>query len=168
MEASGTGNMKMALNGALTIGTLDGANVEIREKVGDDNIFIFGLTTEQVAERRRNGVDARETIANSPILREVLDSVAHGVFSPDDRTRYAQLVDVLTYHDHFLVTADFDAYYAAQRAVDRKWRDRKSWQRSAILNTARTSWFSSDRAIAEYAEEIWNVPVREVKSDELR
>jgi starch phosphorylase len=161
MEASGTGNMKMALNGALTIGTLDGANVEIREKVGDDNIFIFGLTTEQVAERRRNGIDARETIAQSPILREVLDSVAHGVFSPDDRSRYAQLVDVLTYYDHFLVTADFDAYYAAQRAVDRKWRDRKSWQRSAILNTARTAWFSSDRAIAEYAEEIWNVPVRE-------
>uniref|UniRef100_UPI0025E2E537 glycogen/starch/alpha-glucan family phosphorylase n=1 Tax=uncultured Rhodoblastus sp. TaxID=543037 RepID=UPI0025E2E537 len=161
MEASGTGNMKMALNGALTIGTLDGANVEIRERVGDDNIFIFGLTTEQVAERRRNGIDARETIAQSPILREVLDSVAHGVFSPDDRSRYSQLVDVLTYYDHFLVTADFDAYYAAQRAVDRKWRDRKSWQRSAILNTARTAWFSSDRAIAEYAEEIWNVPVRE-------
>ncbi|MGO9428445.1 glycogen/starch/alpha-glucan phosphorylase [Rhodoblastus sp.] len=161
MEASGTGNMKMTLNGALTIGTLDGANIEIREKVGDDNIFIFGLTTEQVAEHRQNVADSCETIANSPILREVLDSVAHGVFSPDDRNRYAQLVSVLTYHDHFLVTADFDAYYAAQRAVDRKWRDRKSWQRSAILNTARASWFSSDRAIAEYAEEIWKVPVRE-------
>ena len=160
MEASGTGNMKMALNGALTIGTLDGANVEIREKVGDDNIFIFGLTSDEVDARRREGIDAQETIANSPILREVLDSVAHGVFSPDDRGRYAQLVDVLTYHDHFLVTADFDAYYAAQRAVDRKWRDRKSWQRSAILNTARTAWFSSDRAIAEYAEEIWKVPIQ--------
>jgi starch phosphorylase len=150
----------MALNGALTIGTLDGANVEIREKVGDDNIFIFGLTSDEVDARRREGIDAQETIANSPILREVLDSVAHGVFSPDDRGRYAQLVDVLTYHDHFLVTADFDAYYAAQRAVDRKWRDRKSWQRSAILNTARTAWFSSDRAIAEYAEEIWKVPIQ--------
>ncbi len=161
MEASGTGNMKMALNGALTIGTLDGANVEIREHVGDDNIFIFGLTAAQVDERRRQGIDAQETIANSPVLREVLDSVAHGVFSPDDRGRYAHLVDVLTYHDHFLVTADFDAYYAAQRAVDRKWRDRKSWQRSAILNTARTSWFSSDRTIAEYAEDIWKVPVNE-------
>ena len=164
MEASGTGNMKMALNGALTIGTLDGANVEIKEKVGDDNIFIFGLTTEQVEERRKQGIDARDTIANSPVLREVLDSVAHGVFSPDDRSRYAHLVDVLTYHDHFLVTADFDAYYAAQRAVERKWYDRKSWQRSAILNTARTAWFSSDRTIAEYAEEIWKVKTRKPSS----
>ena len=117
MEASGTGNMKMALNGALTIGTLDGANVEIKEKVGDDNIFIFGLTAEEVAARRSRGIDARETIAASPVLREVLQSIADGAFSPDDRDRYASLVDILTYHDHFLVTADFDAYVAAQAAV---------------------------------------------------
>jgi starch phosphorylase len=161
MEASGTGNMKMALNGALTIGTLDGANVEIKEKVGDDNIFIFGLTAEEVAVRRSQGIDARETIAASPVLREVLQSIADGAFSPDDRNRYASLVDILTYHDHFLVTADFDAYVAAQAAVSRRWRDRKSWWRSAILNTARTGWFSSDRTIAEYAEDIWKVPVRQ-------
>ncbi len=160
MEASGTGNMKMALNGALTIGTLDGANVEIREHVGADNIFIFGMTADQVAEHRQNGIDAREIIASSPILAEVLDSVAQGVFSPNDRTRYAHLVNILTHHDYFLVTADFDAYYAAQRAVDIKWRDRKSWLRSAILNTARSGWFSSDRAIQEYAEDIWKTPIR--------
>jgi starch phosphorylase len=161
MEASGTGNMKMALNGALTIGTLDGANVEIKEKVGDDNIFIFGLTTEEVAVRRSHGIDARDTIAASPMLREVLQSIADGAFSPDDRDRYRPLVDTLTYHDHFLVTADFDAYVETQGAVSRRWRDRKSWWRSAILNTARTGWFSSDRTIAEYAEDIWNVPVRQ-------
>ena len=155
--------MKMALNGALTIGTLDGANVEILEKVGEDNIFIFGLTSDEVTDRRRRGIDAQEAIANSPILREVLDAVEQGVFSPDDRTRYAHLVDMLTHHDHFFVTADFDAYYAAQRNVDRKWRDKKSWQRSAILNTARTAWFSSDRAIEEYAREIWGIQPEKVK-----
>jgi starch phosphorylase len=159
MEASGTGNMKMALNGALTIGTLDGANVEIKERVGAENIFIFGLKAEEVAARRARGIDARETIAASPDLREVLESIADGVFSHDDRQRYQGLIDAITYHDYFLVTADFDSYRAAQAAVARRWRDRKSWQRSAILNTARCAWFSSDRAICEYAEQIWNVPV---------
>lgn len=158
MEASGTGNMKFALNGALTIGTLDGANVEIRERVGEDNIFIFGLTAPEVQERRMQGIDARETIAASPMLREVLDEIATGVFSPDDPGRYAQLVETLTYHDHFMVTADFDAYCAAQHDVAIRWRDRKSWWRASILNTARVSWFSSDRAIRQYAEEIWRVP----------
>ena len=95
------------------------------------------------------------------MLREVLAAIADGAFSPDDRHRYASLVDILTYHDHFLVTADFDAYVAAQQSVSRRWRDRKSWWRSAILNTARTGWFSSDRTIAEYAEDIWKVPVRQ-------
>jgi len=164
MEASGTGNMKFALNGALTIGTLDGANVEIRERVGDDNIFIFGLTADEVQARRSNGIDARETIAAAPVLRDVLDAVASGVFSHDDRDRYKQLVDILTYHDHFMVTADFEAYCEAQRLADIRWRDRKSWWRSSILNTARVGWFSSDRTIAEYAEDIWRVPVRTVDS----
>ncbi len=160
MEASGTGNMKFALNGALTIGTLDGANVEICERVGRDNIFIFGMTAQEVQERRRKGIDARETIATSPQLREVLDSVSSGVFSHDEKDRYRQLVDILTYHDHFMVTADFEAYCAAQREADVRWRDRKSWWHSAILNTARVGWFSSDRTIKEYAEGIWRVPVR--------
>jgi glycogen phosphorylase len=158
MEASGTGNMKFALNGALTIGTLDGANVEIRDHVGEDNVFIFGLTAPEVQERRKKGIDARETIAASPVLREVLNAVATGVFSPDEARRYEQLVQTLTYHDHFMVTADFEAYRATQAAVAIRWRDRKSWWRSSILNTAHMAWFSSDRAIKQYADEIWKVP----------
>jgi starch phosphorylase len=148
----------LALNGALTIGTLDGANVEISERVGLDNIFIFGLKADQVLEHRRQGISGEAAIAASPRLAEVLEAVGSGVFSPDDPNRYAGLVDMLRHHDHFLVTADFDAYFEAQRAVDVKWRDRKSWWRSAILNTALTGWFSSDRTIAEYADEIWKVP----------
>ncbi len=130
MEASGTGNMKLALNGALTIGTLDGANIEILERVGPDNIFIFGLTAEQAAEHRRNGLGARETIAASPALQAVLNAVAAGVFSPDDPHRYRELVEILTDHDHFLVTADFDAYVAAQELVATRWQDRRAWWRA--------------------------------------
>ncbi len=158
MEASGTGNMKFALNGALTIGTLDGANVEIRDHVGEDNIFIFGLTAPEVQERRSKGIDARETIAASPKLKEVIDEIATGVFSHDDIDRYKQLADILTYHDHFMVTADFEAYCSAQSAVADRWRDSKSWWRTSILNTARVAWFSSDRAIQQYADEIWCPP----------
>jgi starch phosphorylase len=160
MEASGTGNMKFGLNGALTIGTLDGANVEMKQCVGDDNIFIFGLTAEEVEARRAQGIDARETLAKSPILAEVLESIGSGVFSPGEPDRYKPLVDALTYHDYFLVTADFESYYSTQRAVFRKWRDQAAWRRSAALNTANMGWFSSDRTISEYAEDIWNVPVR--------
>jgi starch phosphorylase len=159
MEASGTGNMKLALNGALTIGTLDGANVEIRERVGAENIFIFGLTAHEVTERRRSGLDAGATIAASPTLVEALDTIASGVFSSDDQDRYLRLLDSLISHDYFLVTADFDAYYAKQREVAALWRDRAAWWRMSILNTARVGWFSSDRAVREYAEEIWGVPV---------
>jgi glycogen phosphorylase len=163
MEASGTGNMKMALNGALTIGTLDGANVEIKEQVGDDNIFIFGLDAHQVdTERRTKGIDMSATIAASPLLREVLDELGSGVFSPDDPGRYRGLVDVLTHHDYFMVCADFDAYWNAQLQVDKMWRDKQRWWRSSIMNTARMGWFSSDRTIAEYAQEIWNAPFRPV------
>src|SRR6185437_6449980 len=117
MEASGTGNMKLALNGALTIGTLDGANIEIRERVGHENMFIFGLTAEDVEARRRHGADAAATIAESPVLAEVLDAVQSGVFSPDEPDRYRGLVDSLRYNDHFMVCADFDSYYATQRKV---------------------------------------------------
>jgi starch phosphorylase len=160
MEASGTGNMKLALNGALTIGTLDGANVEIKEHVGDENIFIFGLTTDEVAERRKLGIDAKETIANSRMLSDVLEAIDAGIFSPGDPARFAALTTALRHHDYFLVTADFDSYYAAQRAVDALWLDRRAWWKASLTNTARVGWFSSDRAIAEYAKEIWNVPVR--------
>ncbi|MBV8663312.1 MAG: glycogen/starch/alpha-glucan phosphorylase, partial [Hyphomicrobiales bacterium] len=162
MEASGTGNMKMALNGALTVGTLDGANVELKGLVGDDNIFIFGLTAEEVEASRAQGIDSSARIAASPVLREALDEIGSGIFSSDDRGRYRGLVDSLTHHDYFMVCADFDAYWAKQMKIDEAWRDRKAWVRSSILNTANVGWFSSDRTIAEYAQEIWNAPFRPI------
>ena len=158
MEASGTGNMKMALNGALTIGTLDGANVEMRDLVGDDNIFIFGLTAAEIEAARRQGIDATARIAASPALREALDEIASGVFSIDDAGRYRGLVDTLTHYDYFMLCADFNSYWQAQKKVDEAWRDRGRWMRSSIINTANVGWFSSDRTIAEYAEEIWKAP----------
>jgi starch phosphorylase len=158
MEASGTGNMKFALNGALTIGTLDGANIEILEHVGTENMFIFGLTAEQVAARRGLGSDLTDVIAASPVLAEVLASVESGVFSPDEPDRYRSLVDQLRYHDYFLVCADFDDYYAKQRMIADLWRRPEAWWQAAILNTANVGWFSSDRAIREYADLVWNVP----------
>jgi starch phosphorylase len=162
MEASGTGNMKLALNGALTIGTLDGANVEIKERVGDDNIFIFGLTADEVQARRHEGLNTREIVAASPVLQQVLEQVASGVFSPDQPDLYRELVDSLLAHDHFLVLSDFEAYVAKQAEVAARWRDKTAWRRSAMLNIANVGWFSSDRAIREYAEDIWNVPVPKV------
>ncbi|MGB3538584.1 MAG: glycogen/starch/alpha-glucan phosphorylase [Mesorhizobium sp.] len=158
MEASGTGNMKFALNGALTIGTLDGANVEIKERVGDGNIFIFGLRTEEVAERRNNGYQPRAVIEGSPELSQALAAISSGVFSPDDPGRYRDLIDGLYNSDWFMVAADFDAYAAAQRKVDTVWRDGPDWQARAVRNVARVGWFSSDRTIREYAKDIWNVP----------
>ncbi|MGD0103610.1 MAG: glycogen/starch/alpha-glucan phosphorylase [Rhodopila sp.] len=158
MEASGTGNMKFALNGALTIGTLDGANIELLEHVGDDNMFIFGLTAEQVATRRRRGIDSGDVIAASPLLDEVLSSVEAGVFSPDEPDRYRGLVTALRYHDYFLVCPDFDDYFAKQRLIADLWRRPEDWWRASILNTANVGWFSSDRSIREYASQVWNVP----------
>ena len=156
MEASGTGNMKLALNGALTIGTLDGANVEIRERVGADNIFIFGLTAEEVAAHRTRGFDPRFIIEHDPRLAAVLDAIAGGAFSPAERGRYASLIHDLTTRDHFMVTADFASYWATQRAVDQAFGQHEEWTRRAILNTARVGWFSSDRTIRSYASEIWD------------
>jgi len=157
MEASGTGNMKFALNGALTIGTLDGANVEIRDNVGADNIVIFGLTAQQVAERRAAGDNARAIIENSPELSQALNAISSGVFSPDDPGRYRELIDGLYERDWFMVATDFDAYAAAQREVDAIWSEPSEWWRKAILNTARMSWFSSDRTIRQYARDIWKI-----------
>jgi glycogen phosphorylase len=157
MEASGTGNMKFALNGALTIGTLDGANIEIKDRVGDDNIFIFGLTAEEVAEKRANGYTPRALIEASRELHQAIEAISSGVFSPDDPHRYTALMDGLYDHDWFMVAADFDAYAAAQRVVDRCWLDQTAWRRSAIHNIANMGWFSSDRTIGEYASEIWGV-----------
>ncbi len=159
MEASGTGNMKLALNGAITIGTLDGANVEMREHVGAENMVIFGLTADEVAARRSEGADPRETIAQSPELAQALSAISSGVFSHDDPGRYRDLIGGLYEHDWFMVAADFDEYAAAQRRIDALWADPADWRRKAILNTARMGWFSSDRTIREYARDIWNVPL---------
>ncbi|MGD9914897.1 MAG: glycogen/starch/alpha-glucan phosphorylase [Rhizobiaceae bacterium] len=158
MEASGTGNMKFALNGALTIGTLDGANIEIKDNVGDDNIVIFGLTAGQVAERRAGGYDPRAVIEASPNLSQALSAIMSGVFSPDDPNRYRSLLDGLFDHDWFMVAADFDSYAAAQRRVDAIWRNSPDWNAKAIRNVANMGWFSSDRTIRQYASEIWGVP----------
>ncbi len=157
MEASGTGNMKFALNGALTIGTLDGANVEIRDHVGDENIIIFGLTAEEVAAKRADGYNPRELIEGSRELSQALSAIASGVFSPDDPGRYAGLVGGIYDNDWFMCAADFDSYAAAQRSVDARWEDPAGWRTAAIRNIARVGWFSSDRTIAEYARDIWKV-----------
>jgi starch phosphorylase len=160
MEASGTGNMKLALNGALTIGTLDGANVEIRDRVGHDNMFIFGLTAEGVAEKRRQGYNPRETVEANPRLRAVLDAIRGGAFSPDQPDRFAPLVSNLYDSDYFMNTLDFESYCAAQAAAADAYRDSTRWWRSAILNTAGVGWFSSDRTIREYDEKVWRTRAR--------
>jgi len=157
-EASGTGNMKFALNGALTIGTLDGANVEIKDAVGDDNIFIFGLNAWEVAERKAAGYNPWEPYGKSYELRRVLERIGSGFFSPDDRDRYRSIVDsLLQGGDEYLVLADFDAYMACQEKVDECYSRPFGWAEKSIMNVARIGYFSSDRTINEYAKEIWNV-----------
>jgi starch phosphorylase len=161
MEASGTGNMKFALNGAITIGTLDGANVEIRDHVGPENIVIFGLTAEEVEARlRAGGASGEGAIAASPRLAAVVEALGSGALSPGDPGRYRPIVEALTRNDRYLVTADFDAYWEAQRRVDALWHDPAAWWRTSVHNTARIGWFSSDRTIREYADEIWRVSPR--------
>jgi starch phosphorylase len=157
MEASGTGNMKLALNGALTIGTLDGANIEIRDHVGADNIFIFGLDAAGVQARMAEPNYAEAAIAASPRLKAALDLIEAGGFSPEEPGRFRPIVDDLRHNDRYLLTVDFDDYWRVQRSVDKAWTDPKTWWRTAILNTARMAWFSSDRSMREYAEEIWRV-----------
>ncbi|MGD9918409.1 MAG: glycogen/starch/alpha-glucan phosphorylase, partial [Paenirhodobacter sp.] len=154
-EASGTGNMKFALNGALTIGTLDGANVEIREQVGAENFFLFGLTAAEVMERRKDPEHSRHAILQSQSLQDVLQMIAEGRFSPEEPTRYHGLVHNMWHSDYFLVASDFEAYRAAQADVDRAFGNPDRWWRMAALNTARMGFFSSDRAIRGYMEDIW-------------
>ncbi|KQQ59273.1 maltodextrin phosphorylase [Pseudomonas sp. Leaf129] len=155
-EASGTSNMKFGLNGALTIGTMDGANVEMCDFLGKENMFIFGMTAAQVEERKHaGGFSAHGDVAASHRLNDVLQAIRGGVFSSDDPSRYAGLVDSLTSYDRFLLCADFDAYWDAQRKVEETWHDADKWWRMAVLNTARMGWFSSDRTIREYAQDIW-------------
>src|SRR5271167_30941 len=158
LEASGTGNMKLALNGALTIGTLDGANVEIRERVGCKNIFIFGLLAGEVAERRSSW-DAAETIAVSPPLARALDAIGSGVFSPGDPQRFDRLTHALQHADDYMVTADFADYFDTQRRIDALRRQKEAWAKACIMNIAGMGWFSSDRAIRGYAEAIWQTSI---------
>ena len=157
-EASGTGNMKLALNGALTIGTDDGANIEIRQQVGDDNIFIFGLLAHEVAATRAAGYQPLRVCESQPQLKAVLDSIASGAFSPDEPARYRTLIDSLLWGgDQYLLLADYAEYVAAQDRVDALYRDPEAWARKAIANVAGMGPFSADRTIRQYAAQVWNV-----------
>ena len=156
-EASGTSNMKFALNGALTLGTLDGANVEILDNVGEDHIFIFGNTVEQVEALRREGYRPFDYYQNDEQLREVIDQIIRGDFSPEEPNRYHSLIQGLQYHDYYQSFADFRSYVAAQKAVDKKYQDRDVWIASTIQNMVNMGFFSSDRTILEYAKNIWKI-----------
>ncbi|RLW71100.1 MAG: glycogen phosphorylase [gamma proteobacterium symbiont of Stewartia floridana] len=157
MEASGTGNMKLALNGALTMGTMDGANVEMREQLGDENIFIFGLQTDDIARLNQQGYQPRQYYETNPSLRRIIDMIANGFFSPEEPSRYRMITDSLLNVDHFKVLADFDAYMGTSDRADGIYQQPDVWNRMAILNTARMGYFSSDRTISEYAAKIWQV-----------
>jgi starch phosphorylase len=161
-EASGTGNMKFALNGALTIGTLDGANVEIRDAVGAENFFLFGLSAGEVAERRARGYCAGDEVARDAELRDAIDRIAHGAFSRGDGDAFAPLVRSLTERDEYLVLADYRAYVECQQRAGDAYLDRDRWTRMSILNVARVGRFSSDRAVREYCRDIWHVEPVEV------
>ncbi len=154
-EASGTSNMKFALNGSLTIGTLDGANVEMLEEIGKDNIFIFGLTTEEVIDLRPH-YNANEYYYKDPLLKETIDMIRSGFFSPEDQAIFQNLMDRLIHQDEYLVLADFHAYHDCQMRLDTLYRDRKAWNRKSVINTARMAKFSSDRTIFEYNRDIWH------------
>jgi starch phosphorylase len=150
--------MKLALNGALTIGTLDGANIEIREEVGEENIFIFGLTAEEVAKLRKDGYNAWDYYHRHSELKQVLDMISSGYFSRNEPLLFQPIIDSLTKsNDYFLVLADYADYILCQQRVDALYRQPKEWTRKAILNVANMGKFSSDRTIKEYAEEIWDV-----------
>jgi starch phosphorylase len=157
-EASGTGNMKLAMNGALTIGTLDGANVEIRDEVGEDNIFIFGMTADQVAQRKTQGYDPWMHYHGEPELRQVLDMIRDGYFSPEERSRYQSVFDTLTRDgDRYMLLADYADYVACQERAAQLYSNPLAWMTKAILNVAGMGRFSTDRTIREYATSIWDV-----------
>jgi len=160
-EASGTGNMKFSMNGALTIGTLDGANVEIREAVGDENFFLFGLTAEDVPKLKNQGYFPQQYIEENAELREVLDLIKNGGFSPKEPNLFHPLVNSLTHHDEYMLMADYEPYMSCQAEVDKVYRHTEDWTRKSILNVARIGRFSSDRSIRDYAKKIWRLkPVK--------
>jgi starch phosphorylase len=156
-EASGTGNMKFALNGAMTIGTLDGANIEMLEDIGEENFFLFGLTAAEVHELKAKGYRPQDYYDKNPDLREVIEMIGNGHFSPDERNRFRPIVDALLYHDDYLLFADFNSYVACQQRAAEAYAEQSNWTRMSILNVARMGKFSSDRSIKEYCKEIWNV-----------
>jgi glycogen phosphorylase len=162
-EASGTSNMKFAMNGALTIGTLDGANIEIRQSVGEKNFFLFGLTAEEVRGKRAAGYRPWDYYDSNPYLREAIDQINSGRFSRDDTNLFRPLVDSLMKYDPYLVFADYQPYVNSQEQVSQAYKDRENWTRMSILNTARMGKFSSDRAVREYCEQIWNAKPVEVE-----
>jgi starch phosphorylase len=160
-EASGTGNMKFTMNGSLTIGTLDGANIEIREEVGDDNFFLFGLTAAEVAKTKSDGYNPRDYYNSNEELRNVLDRLAMGYFSPGEKDLFKPLVDSLLDRDDYMLLADYQAYSDCQAKVADAYKDVEHWTTMSILNVARSGKFSSDRTIKEYCDEIWHVkPVK--------
>jgi glycogen phosphorylase len=166
-EASGTGNMKFSLNGALTIGTLDGANVEIREQVGPENFFLFGLTSEQVMKTKENGYKPRDIYEQNPILKEVIDFISSGALAAGDKDLFRPLVDNLLNSDPFLVLADYKAYIECQSQVSQLWQEKKAWTRTSILNVSRMGKFSSDRSIKEYCQNIWKAQPMHIRTESL-
>ena len=156
-EASGTGNMKFAMNGALTIGTLDGANVEIRDAVGAENFFLFGMTVEDIQRRLAQGYRPYDHYQSDDELRAVVDAIADGAFSNGDRELFKPIVDNLLGPDPYMLLADYRSYVECQEEVGRAWSDPERWTRSSILNVARMGWFSSDRSIREYCRDIWHI-----------
>jgi starch phosphorylase len=164
-EASGTGNMKFSMNGALTIGTLDGANVEIREAVGPENFFLFGLTADEVAATWARGYRPHDVYERNVALRTAIDLINSGLFSHGDRDLFRPLTDDLVNHDPYLVLADYASYADCQDEVDRRYQDPAQWTRMSILNVARIGRFSSDRSIRDYCRDIWKVPTLVVDLD---
>jgi starch phosphorylase len=154
-EASGTGNMKFSLNGALTIGTLDGANVEIREEVGAENFFLFGLDAAEVEKLKKGGYRPHDVYDRNPVLREVIDYIASGALAGGDANLFRPLVENLLWHDPFLVLADYQTYVECQEQVGALWRKPEEWTRKSIVNVARMGKFSSDRSIREYCQRVW-------------
>ncbi|MDD5674254.1 MAG: glycogen/starch/alpha-glucan family phosphorylase, partial [Chitinivibrionales bacterium] len=162
-EASGTGNMKFAINGAITIGTMDGANIELHQHIGDENMFIFGLLADQVAQLRRKGYNPQDYYNSVPQLKKVMDLIATGFFSPENPQLFAPIYDSLLNHgDTFMVMADFESYYKCQKRITEAYSNQSLWTKMSIMNVARIAYFSSDRTIQQYATEIWKVKPSEI------
>ena len=156
-EASGTGNMKFSMNGALTIGTLDGANIEIREEVGEENFFLFGLTAAQVEETKQNFYNPRFIYENNKELTDVINFINSGILSRGDKSLFKPITDNLLYSDPYMLMADYPLYVSCQELVSKKWKNKAEWDKMAILNVAGMGKFSSDRSIQDYCDNIWKV-----------